>query len=429
MEWTTPALEPEARSYLRQAVASSTCADRRSWLDSLPSPDYTEPTMIPPLPYDAAICPLDRLPAHVSTRWVSFENRTGAKGGGGKENNGAKGHPFEYLKPGQKAELVDVKGPGTIRRIWFTLSDRSPEVLRAIRIDVYWDGAKKPAVSAPFGDFFGTGLSMRRPFESALFTDPRGTSFNCYAPMPFHKSARLVVTNESAVTETMFYDVDLTLERDLPLDAPYFHAFWRRTQMSKLGEPYDVLPTVKGKGRFLGDVVGIVGDPIYGGTEPVEGEVKVYLDGDRAHPSLVGTGTEDYAGAGWGLSEYSHLYQGCTVADSTHKRWAFYRFHIPDPVYFEHDCRVTIDDIGGGSRDDVRALVAAGAKLDPISAGDGDRWVKLLEEHAYPKIDDPTFPDGWVNFYRLDDYSSTAYFYLDRPQTDLPPLPPVGQRL
>ena len=236
--------------------------------------------------------------------------------------------------------------------------------------------------------------------------------------------------NESAtICESMFYDINVTLEKQLPKNAAYFHAFWRRQKMSKLGESYEVLPRVKGKGRFLGDNVGILGDPIYGGTEPVEGEVKMYLDGDKAHPSLVGTGTEDYAGAGWGLSEYAHLYQGCTVADPTRKRWAFYRFHVPDPVYFERDCRVTIDDIGGATRDEVRTLIAGGALLQPVTVGAPDRWVKLLEEPDYPKIGDPTFPSGWVNFFRLDDYSSTAYFYLDRPTTDLPPLPPVQDRV
>ncbi|MFI5385853.1 MAG: glycoside hydrolase family 172 protein [Fimbriimonadales bacterium] len=371
---------------------------------------------------------LDRLPEHTSTRWVSFENRTGAKGAGGAENKGGKGDPFSWLEPGQKMTLVDVNGTGTIRRMWFTLSDRSPGVLRAIRIDIYWDRASKPAVSTPFGDFFCTALSQRTPFQNALFADPRSTSFNCYIPMPFRTGARLVVTNESKVRELMFYDVDMTREAKQPADAAYFHAFWRREPMSALGKPYEVLPRVKGKGRFLGDNIGIVGDPIYGGTEPVEGEVKIYLDGDRALPTLVGTGTEDYAGAGWGLSTYSNLYQGCTVADSNRKRWAFYRLHVPDPIYFDRDCRVTIDDIGGGPTADVRGLVAAGARLRPITVGNNSRTILLLDQSNPPSITDPAFPDGWVNFYRLDDYSSTAYFYLDKPASDLPPLPSLEQR-
>jgi len=372
---------------------------------------------------------LDRLPAKTATRWVSFENRTGANGKGGAENRGGKGHPFDWLKPGERMTLVDVAGCGTIRRIWFTLSDRSPAVLRAIRLDIYWDHAAKPAVSAPFGDFFCTGLAMRTPFQNALFADPRGTSFNCFIPMPFRTGARMVVTNESKVNELMFYDVDMTREAKQPADAAYFHAFWRREHMSRLGEAYEILPRVTGRGRFLGDNIGIIGDPVYGGTEPVEGEVKVYLDGDQKLPSLVGTGTEDYAGAGWGLSTFSDLYQGCTVADSVHKRWALYRLHVPDPIYFDRDCRVTIDDIGGGSTADVRKLVESGANLRPVTITQESKVIYLLDQANPPSIRSAGFPEGWVNFYRLDDYSSTVYFYLDRPESGLPALPAAGERI
>ncbi len=32
-------------------------------------------------------------------------------------------------------------------------------------------------------------------------------------------------------------------------------------------------------------------------------------------------------------------------------------------------------------------------------------------------------------FYRVDNYSATAYFYLDKPENNLPPLAPLEQRL
>ncbi len=108
---------------------------------------------------DLGLSDLDRLPDRVASRWVSFENRTGAKGNGGKENKGGKGRPFDYLRPGKSFVVADIDGPGTIRRMWFTMNDRSPVAMRSIRIDIYWDREKKPAVSAPFADFFGTGLA------------------------------------------------------------------------------------------------------------------------------------------------------------------------------------------------------------------------------------------------------------------------------
>ena len=47
-------------------------------------------------------------------RWISFENRTGEKGRGGTENNGAKGHPFEMLLAKEEKMLCDFDGCGIV---------------------------------------------------------------------------------------------------------------------------------------------------------------------------------------------------------------------------------------------------------------------------------------------------------------------------
>ena len=64
---------------------------------------------------------------------------------------------------------------------------------------------------------------------------------------------------------------------------------------TKLGEDFEILPSVKGRGRFLGVNLGVIATPAYEGSWWGEGEVKMYLDCDKAHPTLAGTGTEDYA--------------------------------------------------------------------------------------------------------------------------------------
>src|ERR1700759_3326819 len=84
-----------------------------------------------------------------ATGWASFENPTGTKGRAGLENKGAKGHAFNVLKAGQSITLLDVQGTGMVKRIWMTMSDATPVMLRSLRLDMYWDGAKKPAVSVP----------------------------------------------------------------------------------------------------------------------------------------------------------------------------------------------------------------------------------------------------------------------------------------
>lgn len=146
-------------------------------------------------------------PDGVQTRWFSFENRGVERGQAGQSNQGAKGFAFNDLAAGETKTLLDIEGSGIICRIWMTVSDRSPEMLRSLKLEMFWDGAQTPAVSAPLGDFFGVGLGRRTPFECALFSDPEGRSFNCCIPMPFRTAAKVTLTNESdARLSHLFYD-------------------------------------------------------------------------------------------------------------------------------------------------------------------------------------------------------------------------------
>jgi len=361
-----------------------------------------------------------------SSGMSSFENLNGVKGAGGKTNHTAKGNAYESLKAGESKTLLEVSGTGIIQRIWVTVRDRSPEMLRSLRLRMYWDGETKPAVDAPFGDFFGFGLSRMVAFQSELFSSPQGRSFNCMIPMPFRKGARVVLTNESnRIVEEVFFDIDYMRMDALPEDALYFHAYWTR-QRPDLGKDFEFLPAISGKGRFLGVNMGVLADTAYRDTWWGEGEVKMYIDGDEAYPSINGTGTEDYIGTGWGMETFMNRYQGCTVSDGTHSQYAFYRFHVPDVVGFQHNFRASIQQIGGGPRDTVRKLIKNGVKLTPVTLAMTGGFLRLLD---HPQdIFAADFPDGWVNFYRVDDYSATAYFYLDKPVTTLKELPDVKTR-
>jgi hypothetical protein len=371
-----------------------------------------------------------QLPKHSDTRWSSFENLNGAKGQGGQANKTAKGHAFEALKAGQSVNLLDIQGAGIIHRIWLTVSDRSPEMLRALRIDMYWDGAAQAAVSAPLGDFFGVGLGRTTAFENVLFSNPEGRSFNCNIPMPFRKAARISISNESDKDlNLLFFDVNYELRPKMPKDLLYFHAHWVRSPKNELAKDIDLLPRVEGCGRYLGVNMGVIADSVYLQSWFGEGEVKIYLDGDGVFPTLNGTGTEDYIGTGWGQGKFVHQYQGCLIADEPKRHWAFYRYHVPDPVYFRRECRVTIQMIGGDGLENVRKMAKAGAELIPISVDAGTKFYRLFEMNPSPNLHGADFPNGWTNFYRRDDVSATAYFYLDRPQSNLAPLAKVQDRM
>ncbi len=380
------------------------------------------------LAWAGAAAPLYTLPPDVETRWASFENPTGAKGAGGTANQGAKGAAFAPVAAGETVTLMQWEGAGTVRRMWMTLSDRSPEMLRALRLRMYWDGAETPAVDVPLGDFAGAIHGLMVPFAGALFSNPEGRSINMSIPMPFRSAARVTLTNESGRRlNQLYYDINFTVNDRHPSNALYFHAHWHRVRWTALAEDFALLPRLEGGGRFLGVHVGILGHPDNIGWWG-EGEVKVYLDRDTDLPTLVGTGTEDYVGTAYGQGEFSTRYQGSLIVDNDAGIYSFYRYHVPDPVYFRKDIRVTLQQMGGAPTADVLELIARGGEVLPVSTWSADTGFTPLMEKPQP-VDLAVGPQGWTNMYRRDDVCATAFFYLDRPENGLPGLAPVAARV
>ena len=153
----------------------------------------------------------------------------------------------------------------------------------------------------------------------------------------------------------------------------------------------------------------------------------MYLDGDHPFPSLAGTGTEDYIGTGWGQGLFYNDYSGCLLNNQQDQGWAFYRYHIPDPVFFKKDCRVSLQQIGGSAKKTVAGLQKKGVPLIPVGLDNGaGPEIPLYKKGQSVNLNDAGLPDGFVNFYRSDDVSATAYFYLDSPKDNLPALQPVA---
>ena len=352
------------------------------------------------------------------TRWFSFENPDGKKGAGATENNGMKGAPSRLIHPGESVVLAHSEGcSGIINAIWIAYDAfNKPEGLRALKIECFWDGSDIPAVSAPLEDFFCHAVSVnKRPFENWLFTSPEGRSYNCLAPMPFADSCRVVVTNQSQLNITMFYCVQMTCNAELPENFLYFHCLYRPEARTKLAEDFEIIPGISGRGRYMGANIQVHAGEGYDGSWFGEGEVKIYLDGDDAYPSLAGTGTEDYILTAWGQDMFSSMHAGCTVyeKDADGRVFtSFYRIHAADPVYFSENIRVTLQQMGGADAKCVKEILDRGAPVRLVSTalntGDGST---LWGDEATAQHPDA----AWVNFLREDYVSSAAYFYLDRP--------------
>jgi hypothetical protein len=359
---------------------------------------------------------LARLPGGYQTRTVSFENVTGAAGAGGGAYGGRKGSPSRSLAPGERVVLCDLEGPGRVGHIWLTVPPMRPEHLRAVLLEVFYDGATEPSVSAPVADFFGAPLGRPVPYDSALQSTQEGRGFNSWIPMPFRHQLRVELTNGAPRRVELYYQFDVTLGA-VDEDDGLLHTSFRRENPTTLGRDFTIADGFVGPGRFLGVNVGIrvMREPEwfvwYG-----EGEVKMYLDDDRDLPTWCGTGLEDYVGSAWGMGAHQTAYQGVPllVAEAETTRpmpdlVSFYRWHIPDPVVFEQRLRVTIQQIGlvmvPRGRQDVRDEIETSGRL----AGRG--WIDLDRRRV----------DGMALCERQDDYCATAFVYC----RDVQPVPRV----
>lgn len=108
------------------------------------------------------------------------------------------------------------------------MTPNTPQALRGIRLQVFWDGAREPSVDAPLGYFFGNGDYGDDPdaqFNSLLFGVNAGEAY-CKYPMPFAQRATLKLTNASGADAAVSMKVSLKKLRSMPDNWGYFHATW-----------------------------------------------------------------------------------------------------------------------------------------------------------------------------------------------------------
>ena len=155
---------------------------------------------------------------------------------------------------------------------------------------MYWDDQEQPSIECPAGDFFACGWEHYAQVSSLAVCVNPGRAFNCYWEMPFRKRARFTMQNLSDEKIYVYYQINYTLT-DVPEDAAYFHAQFRRTNPLPYKEVYTMIDGVKGRGHYVGTYMawGVNNDGWWG-----EGEIKFFMDGDKEFPTICGTGTEDY---------------------------------------------------------------------------------------------------------------------------------------
>ena len=333
------------------------------------------------------------------TRSISPENFTGEKGKAGMATEGTgkncardlgqgwKISPSVSIKAGATFTLGTIKGPGAIQQIWMTPAGNwRHSILR-----FYWDDEAEPSIECPVGDFFACGWGAYAQVSSIPVCVNPGSAFNCYWQMPFRKKARITLQNIDAKDMVLYYQVNYTLT-DLPKDAAYLHAQFRRVNPLAYKDIVTILDGVEGRGQYVGTYLAweVRTNGWWG-----EGEIKFFLDGDKEFPTICGTGTEDYFCGSYNFDrggkyiQFTGPYTGLPQvipADKAYippQRFGLYRWHLTDPIRFEKNLKVTIQALGWQS---------------------GGRYLPLQ-----------------------DDIASTAFWYQTEPHKPFPPLPNADQ--
>jgi len=336
------------------------------------------------------------------TRSISAENFTGAKGYAGMATSGEGAVYARELGQGWKISpcisipgsttvtLADIEGSGAIQHSWLTCD---PALWRRLVLRMYWDDEETPSVETPLGDFFCMGWCERANlFSLAVAVNPAG-GLNCYWEMPFQRHARITVENLTPdKVSGFYYQITYTLT-DVPADRAQFHAQWRRSNPLPYRQVHTLVDGVQGNGHYVGTYIawGVHNNRWWG-----EGEIKFYMDGDSAWPTICGTGTEDYFCGAWDFEQpagqycvFSTPYSGLPQVikgDGLYRvqqRFGMYRWHIMDPIRFRRDLRVTIQALG---------------------------WRSSLEgQRRYLPLQ--------------DDIASTAFWYQAEPHAPFPVLP------
>jgi len=308
------------------------------------------------------------------------------------------------IAPGETFVMGELDGPGIIQHLWMTMYSDSYDWAREgwapdgtaepneVLLRITWDGRPRPDVEAPLGDFFASGFGRRMEVKSIPVVVEDGDAYNCYWPMPFRKSAKIELVNQSTKPVVLlYYSVDWIKKQRLPKDTLYFCVRYRQEYPVVGKQEYLILDTT-GSGHYVGTVLSVRSrSPDWFG----EGDMRVYLDGEQ-DASLWGTGTEDYFCSAWGWKECSTPYFGVPYlsqrARDPGQMTCAYRWHLLDPVAFHTGIRVAIETMAWQTADE-----------NP--------------EHKPRKYGT-----------REDDYSSVAFWYQKGPSSNFAPTTTAEER-
>ena len=312
------------------------------------------------------------------------------------------------------AEFDD--GPRVIRTIQVMIPTEIAGDAHGARLRVTWDGRATPSIDAPLPLFFGAGRLYGRDGRDGLVNafpmTVRFDGINCWLecrfPMPYFRSARVELVNESADIIEGFCNVATEPLEGAPNHLAYFHATYKdHGPDPEAGKDLVLLDTreAEGGGDWSGSFVGtswIFSHDANLGT--LEGDPRFYFD-DSMSPQAYGTGTEEWGGGGdyWGGRNMTLPFAGhpCGAPDAKSakneldKIQSAYRFLLADLMPFGKNARITLEHGGENNSKEHYETVTywyglpapSLVKTDTLKVGDAES--EKAHAYASPQASDP----------------------------------------
>ncbi len=215
------------------------------------------------------------------------------------------------LLPKATVVLLNVDGPGVITHMHTTRF--SPKIkgenwnwdgkyIRDVRLRVYYDFNKTPAIDMPFFDFFSDIDGESNYFSTTYFSKVKRAN-NSRLIMPFKEHIKIEVENPTDIKLSGYIDIQWEKLNKIPDDTGYLYTDYRQGTV-KIPEGNIELCQISKKGSIIANWLQLSCDDILcsEGAVLCEGNDEFYLDNESS-PSIEYLGTEDFFGFSWGFSE------------------------------------------------------------------------------------------------------------------------------
>lgn len=279
------------------------------------------------------------------------------------------------VAPGQSAEIFQRQDEeGSIAALRLHVPHDPMQRLQDLWIGIRWDNEADFAVNCPIGAFFGNelGLHSIRYLTHGMTTNG---DFYCYFPMPFWRSAQVVLHNRgSADIRGVRFEIQYKPAAVLryPRDrAAHFRASAYQPSIRKEPARDSHIATLAGRGHLVAGL-------ITGRESFCEGDVRVMID-HAATPSVESDGSESWSCYGWGFVNPPRNNPVSGFDGTGNALWSMTRVCLGDSYPFRTALRFSVEGgMGTHGGTDIRSGVLlyygepqpAMALTDSIDVGD-----------------------------------------------------------